>query len=91
MIDHSLEGRRIGLLESRMAGQLGDIIRKRGAAGRDDGRGIALQDHGGAGKPLADRQAVPEIERGLDVGEPASRRTEGSPPRPDPRRVQGIP
>ena len=31
MTDHSLEGKRIGLLESRMASQLGDLIRKRGA------------------------------------------------------------
>ena len=31
MIDHSLEGKRVGLLESRMAGQLGDLIRRRGA------------------------------------------------------------
>ena len=31
MINHSLEGKRIGALESRMAGQLGDLIRKRGA------------------------------------------------------------
>ena len=31
MINHSLEGKRVGALESRMAGQLGDLIRKRGA------------------------------------------------------------
>ena len=31
MTNHSLEGKRIGALESRMAGQLGDLIRKRGA------------------------------------------------------------
>ena len=31
MINHSLEGKRVGVLESRMAGQLGDLIRKRGA------------------------------------------------------------
>ena len=31
MINHSLGGKRVGALESRMAGQLGDLIRKRGA------------------------------------------------------------
>ena len=31
MINYSLEGKRVGALESRMAGQLGDLIRKRGA------------------------------------------------------------
>ena len=31
MANYSLEGKRVGALESRMAGQLGDLIRKRGA------------------------------------------------------------
>ena len=58
------------------------------AAGRNHRGRVALQDHGGAGKRLAGRQAVAEIERGLDLGEPAAGGTEYSAAGPDPRRFK---